>query len=222
MTELMDLALPRVFVTVARTGSVNLAAGELHLSQASVSRHVQRLEAEIGAELFARRDGRPLELTAAGRRVVEPSARVLADAERDWARLRALAGEAGRRLRVGCGPAIAALDEVATAAEGLRAAQPELVVELVDHASSSDALRELIAGTVDLVVSALGDGDGGAFEELAGERFAFEAIPLTGARGGTTLSLVWVPGRPLEPAAERFVRLLRDASRAARPRPFQI
>jgi len=222
MTELMDLALLRVFVTVARTGSVNLAAGELHLSQASVSRHVQRLEAEIGAELFARRDGRPLELTAAGRRIVDPCTRVLADAERDWARLRALAGDAGRRLRVGCGPAIAALAEVVAAAERLRRARPEIAVELVDHASSADALRALIAGAVDVVTTAMGDGDGGAFEELAGERFAFEAIPLAGARGATTLSLVWVPGRPLEPAAERFARLLRDAARNGGGEPFHI
>ena len=69
----MDLALLRTFVTVARAGSVTVAARDLHLSQASVSRHLQRLESDLGTPLFLRRDGRRLELTDAAQRILVPA-----------------------------------------------------------------------------------------------------------------------------------------------------
>ncbi|MGH7391259.1 MAG: LysR substrate-binding domain-containing protein, partial [Candidatus Rokuibacteriota bacterium] len=61
----------------AREGSFSLAARKVHLSQPTMSEHVQELERELGKPLFARR-GRAVGLTEAGR-VLEPyAARVVA------------------------------------------------------------------------------------------------------------------------------------------------
>ncbi len=66
-----------VFLAVAREGSFSVAAGKVHLSQPTMSEHVQELERELGKPLFARR-GRAVALTEAGR-VLEPyAARVVA------------------------------------------------------------------------------------------------------------------------------------------------
>jgi DNA-binding transcriptional LysR family regulator len=159
MTDLMDLELLRTFVAVARGGSVNLAANELHMSQASVSRHIQRLEAAIGADLFVRRGGRALVLTVSGRRILEPSVQLLEDAGRQWGRLRMLAGNAGRRLVVGFGPGIALLPEVTDAIARFGAQHPEIEAQLVEHGNSATALRELLDGKLDIAVTALRDSD---------------------------------------------------------------
>ncbi|HEY4278468.1 MAG TPA: LysR family transcriptional regulator [Conexibacter sp.] len=159
MDELMDLELLRTFVAVAQTGSVNLAAGELHLSQASVSRHVQRLEAAIGSELFVRRDGRPLALTVSGRRILTPSVAILDDAGQQWERLRSLAEDAGRRLVVGFGPGVAIMPEVVDAVAQFRVRHPQINTQLIEHRSRAISLRELLDGKLDIAIAGLRDSD---------------------------------------------------------------
>ncbi|MDO8213613.1 LysR family transcriptional regulator [Conexibacter sp. CPCC 206217] len=157
MTEQMDFELLRTFVAVARAGSVNLAATELHMSQASVSRQVQRLEAAIGTDLFVRRGGRALVPTAAGRRILDPCMQLLDDGERQWSRLRALAGNDGRRLVVGLGPGIALLPAVTGAIASFGRRHPQVEAQLVEHGNSATALHELLDGTLDIAVVALRD-----------------------------------------------------------------
>ncbi|MBI4517530.1 MAG: cbb3-type cytochrome c oxidase subunit I [Deltaproteobacteria bacterium] len=50
----MDVEQLRSFVAVIRRGSFSLAARDLHLSQPTVSRHIQRLERELGTDLVYR------------------------------------------------------------------------------------------------------------------------------------------------------------------------
>ena len=66
----MTLRQLESFLAVAREGSFSLAAQRLHLSQPTLTEHVQELEREIGKRLFARRY-RQVVLTEAGR-VLEP------------------------------------------------------------------------------------------------------------------------------------------------------
>lgn len=63
LTPSMSLLI--AFEAAARHGSFTKAAEELTLTQSAVSRQVQTLEAQLEVELF-RRDGRKIELTAAG------------------------------------------------------------------------------------------------------------------------------------------------------------
>ena len=62
----MDLEGLESFLAVARLGSFTRAAQERHLTQPGVSRHVQRLERELGVTLLERQRG-GVELTVAGK-----------------------------------------------------------------------------------------------------------------------------------------------------------
>jgi LysR family transcriptional regulator, putative pyruvate carboxylase regulator len=70
----MDIKELRSFCMVAKLGSFSKASDALGLGQPAVTKHVQRLETEIGRSLL-QRDLRPMRLTAAGSnllRMAEP------------------------------------------------------------------------------------------------------------------------------------------------------
>lgn len=60
----MDLRLLREFVICAQTGNFTKAADILYISQSVLSKHISRLESELGTPLFIRT--KPLTLTRAG------------------------------------------------------------------------------------------------------------------------------------------------------------
>jgi len=155
----MDLALLRTFVTVARTGSVTTAARELHLSQASVSRHLQRLESELGTPLFRRRDGRPLEPTAAAQRILAPSEELLATADERWQRLRALAAGRPDRISVLLGPLVTSMPETVETLRRFHAGHPDVDLRIVEQPSGEAALRALRRGDCDLAIRGLRTDD---------------------------------------------------------------
>ena len=64
----MDVSALRSFVAVCRSGSFRVAARERHVSQPGVSRHVQRLETELGVALLVRQRKHVVP-TAAGSRL---------------------------------------------------------------------------------------------------------------------------------------------------------
>lgn len=84
----------RAFVSVADTGSVSLAARDLHVTQSAVTRRLQRLETSLGAVMLDRRT-RPITLTAAGQAALERCRRLLNDVRE----VRAATGN--RRFRQG-------------------------------------------------------------------------------------------------------------------------
>lgn len=58
------------FVRVARFGSINRAAGDLHVAQSAVTRQIQALECGLGARLLER-SARGVRLTEDGERILE-------------------------------------------------------------------------------------------------------------------------------------------------------
>jgi DNA-binding transcriptional LysR family regulator len=62
----MELRHLRYFIAIAEEENFRRAAERLHVSQSPLSRQMQQLEEEIGAELFEP-SGRGVKLTAAGR-----------------------------------------------------------------------------------------------------------------------------------------------------------
>jgi DNA-binding transcriptional LysR family regulator len=73
----MDVELLRSFVAVAEAGTITDASIRLHLSQSALSRRLQRLEHELGADLLVRgRHGS--QLTAIGHLVAAESKMILA------------------------------------------------------------------------------------------------------------------------------------------------
>jgi LysR family transcriptional regulator, hca operon transcriptional activator len=86
----MELRHLRYFVAVAEAGSLTVAAEQrLHTSQPSLSRQMQDLERELGAQLLTRR-ARGIELTPAGRSFLDHARLVLSQVE--------AASEAARRI----------------------------------------------------------------------------------------------------------------------------
>ncbi len=62
---MLDIHQLHIFLTAAETLSFTRTAQRLHMTQPSVSQHIQALERHFGCELFVR-NGRNLELTEAG------------------------------------------------------------------------------------------------------------------------------------------------------------
>lgn len=73
----MELEQLRHLVAIEEAGTLSAAAKELHLTQPSLSRSMQRLEADLGQELFARTRNR-VALNEAGRLAVRQAREVLA------------------------------------------------------------------------------------------------------------------------------------------------
>ena len=91
----------QVFYAVARYRSYSRAAREaLHISQPAVSKHVQALEAEVGAPLV-QRVGKRVDLTEAGRLVQQYAEQVLALADETRRAMLDLQGVQRGTLRLG-------------------------------------------------------------------------------------------------------------------------
>lgn len=77
----MDMTLMESFVAVVDAGSITAASDRIHVSQSALSRRLQQLEDDLGADLLERgRHG--VELTAVGRQVLEHGRRLLSRYER--------------------------------------------------------------------------------------------------------------------------------------------
>jgi len=77
----MDVRSLRYLVTLARMLNFTAAASHVHISQPSLSRQIQKLEGEIGVQLFSR-DRRNVTLTEAGRYLAEEAGIIVAQTER--------------------------------------------------------------------------------------------------------------------------------------------
>jgi molybdate transport repressor ModE-like protein len=65
----------RLFLAVARTGSISGAASQLGVQHSTISRRIRQLEEKLGARLLERKTGR-YELTQAGENVKEATSRI--------------------------------------------------------------------------------------------------------------------------------------------------
>ena len=87
----------RVFEAVARHRSYSRAAAELHLTQPAVSMQLRQLEAEAGLALVEQM-GRRLDVTPAGRAIIECARAVMARLREADEALEALQGRSGGEL----------------------------------------------------------------------------------------------------------------------------
>ena len=98
---MLDTHRLRVFLIAAETLNFSLAAKRLHMTQPSVSQHIQALEQQCGTKLFVR-SGRRICLTEAGSVLVPMAERMVAMALHAQEVMTNLKGEVIGHLHVGC------------------------------------------------------------------------------------------------------------------------
>jgi len=142
----MDWNLIRAFFIVSETGSLSAAAKNMKISQPTLGRYINALEAQIGSPLFIRsRTG--MELTQTGLTLLE-EARVM-DREAGHFALKA----AGRETAVSGTVRITASSAVATyllpaLLVEFQKSEPQIQIELV----STDTVENLLARDADIAV----------------------------------------------------------------------
>lgn len=99
---MLNLRQVECFVVAAEAGSMTGAAERLRLTQSAVSLAVAGLEQALRTDLFVRRRGRGLELTAAGRELLVPARNLMADAEALRLQADVIGHGLSGRLTVGC------------------------------------------------------------------------------------------------------------------------
>lgn len=146
MTDL-DLRLVRYFTVVAEHRHFGRAATDLHITQPSLSRQVQRLEQQVGARLFDRTP-RGTRLTEAGEAFLPRAKALLRAAEQAAAHARAAAEP--HRITVGFTSGLI----VTPAVRALRHRHPDADVQTT-HLNWDDVCHALLDHRVDAVVTRL-------------------------------------------------------------------
>jgi DNA-binding transcriptional LysR family regulator len=167
----MDFSRLAVFRAVAHQLSFSKAAEELQLSQPAVSKQIQQLEAELGTRLF-QRTGRRVELTEAGRLVLDYAQRLSFLSDEMRRALSELEGVQRGYLRLGASstPGLYLLPQLLA---GFRREYPGVETTLV-ISNSADVARRVGLGEIDL-------GFVGAVPQIAGllvRNFADDEIVL--------------------------------------------
>lgn len=98
---MLDTHRLRVFLIAAETLNFSVAAKRLHMTQPSVSQHIQALEQQFGTELFVR-SGRRICLTEAGAVLVPLAEKMVSMAMQAQEIMVNLKGEVHGHLHVGC------------------------------------------------------------------------------------------------------------------------
>lgn len=136
----------RVFIAIARSGSLTAAADQLGSNQPTVSRQLAALERALGAPLF-QRSSRSLSLSDAGRTLLPHAEAVCSAAEAAAQALREPGQSLTGRLRVACSIALARR-VLLPALPAWQARHPQLRLELL----TGDALVPVIRSGVDVAL----------------------------------------------------------------------
>jgi DNA-binding transcriptional LysR family regulator len=136
----MDLRTLRYLLVVADEGSISAAALRLHMSQPPLSTRLQTLERELGVTLL-NRHGRGVELTDAGRLLVERTRRLLVDVDGTADAVRAVGQGAHGRLGLAVSSTVAPSLVAALVAQ-LRDDAPDVRLHVSDL--HGDAVRDRV------------------------------------------------------------------------------
>ncbi|HYC36139.1 MAG TPA: LysR family transcriptional regulator [Usitatibacter sp.] len=170
----------RVFRRVAETGSFSAAARSLHRAQSAITYAVQKLEDQVGAQLFDRSAYRPV-LSEAGRALLPRAVRILEELSAFGAQASAIAG--------GLEP------EVALVVDSIYST-PSLVAVLQDFRAEFPAVSvkimvESLGATAQCVLE--GGADLGVTLDFAAAIADLDTTPM----GEVELVPVAAPGHPL-------------------------
>jgi DNA-binding transcriptional LysR family regulator len=163
---MLDMPGLKALLAVAEFGTVHAAARHLQLSQAALSRRIQRLEAELGIRLFLRA-GRRLHMTEAGQRLL-PDLRQHVEAIDGAIRRAQEDAHYGRpTVSFGCLPTLATT-LVPPVLKEFERRHPNVFVRMVDD-NALELLRLVQNGTADFVLNQVGVLGPGLTHDVLGE-----------------------------------------------------
>lgn len=146
-----DLTDVRLFLAVARLGSVSKAVAEVPLAISSASARLKELEAHVGAPLFTRH-ARGMTLTAAGKCFARHAQEIDQSADELRQELQQLQEEKQRPLRLGTLPNAMATwlpEDVSS----FLASHPQVPLTISTHLRARPMLQEVADGHVDLGIT---------------------------------------------------------------------
>lgn len=224
---MLELADMRIFRAVAETGSFLAASEALHCAQSGVSQRMQRLEKELGTELFSR-SRKGVSLTKKGELLLARAVRLLELADETESELRDDSVPSGA-IRIGSLQTIAE-----TVLPGILAAYhakyPDVSLSVMT--GNSEALAEAVAGrSADIAFT----GEVPLSSDLEAAPFIRESLCLavsSGESGFRTLpdltgrtAVVFRKGcsyrKVLERLMEEKASVPRDLPRWTRPQPLR-
>ncbi|MEO0386881.1 MAG: LysR family transcriptional regulator [Pseudomonadota bacterium] len=198
MPRNLDLTALRAFVTVAETGGVTRAAGQLNLTQSAVSMQLKRLEQALGQPLIDR-SGRGIGLTLQGEQLLSYGRRMIALNDEVWSVMQDDAFEGEVRFGV---PHDIVYPHIPMVLQRMAAEFPRSRVELIS--SFTRELRVMFArGEIDVILTTETALDG------PGETLSAQPLRWVGAPGGAA----WRQ-RPLKLAFERHCIFRQPVQRA--------
>lgn len=168
----MDLRQLEHFVAVADEMHFTRAAERLFISQSGLSASIRALEKELSAELFIR-NTRRMELTDAGRALLEESRRTLASVAAGRDAVAAVRGLQRGRLRVGTEQCLGVVD-VTTELARFHVEHPGVELQ-VQQTGSGSLIEDVRLGRLDLAFVA---EPGPAPEDVTFLRLATEPMQL--------------------------------------------
>lgn len=143
----MEVRQLEMFLAVVEAGSYLQAGERLHVAHSAIHRQVKMLEEEIGEPLVYR-DGRTLQLTAAGRDVEQLARRVLNDIANVKMRLRESHSLESGRVQLGTGTTMV-LTFLPRVLEVFRARYSGVEVQVMTG-TATEVLAAIAAGSLDL------------------------------------------------------------------------
>lgn len=148
----MDIAALQAFLAVAETSSFSRAAERIYLTQPAISKRIAALEQTLGTALFDR-IGRTVQLTEAGRALLERSRAILNDLEDAKRSLANLSGQIRGALSLATSHHIG-LHRISQALRQFHARYPDVRLDL-RFMDSEEACHGVVRGDLELAVVTL-------------------------------------------------------------------
>ncbi|WP_449285387.1 LysR family transcriptional regulator [Marinobacter sp. PE14] len=145
----MELRQLKYFVALAHAGSMSRASTLLSVAQPAISRQLRSLEEEVGLSLFTR-TGRGVELTDAGRVLLERAAPIIENVNDLVEEVRGLQGVVSGKVRVGLPPTESQFF-AAPLVLRINKKYPNVSLQIIE-AFSGDVNEWLATGRIDLAL----------------------------------------------------------------------